>query len=458
MVKHVISPNALLLAELIEGIWPRMIPKGHVVSCPSRSTLAMGIDSLRYYGLIDVAQETQVVKTLDRFERNVKMALEDSKELEEIAHQGSVKLMTAVDIDEAVDGIIKKSRFEGQGVPWEPPEELYTEDLDDTRTADERLGPLYKTFMSAQAYIAALEDEKNAGQNRGRFMPRLSGLAQKKKCVRVEDMTSVFVNELATEMPNFSEVLDDVAIQVEARFRLNLPIKLQPILLVGKPGIGKTRFIKQLASVLHSESHVFNMGGHGDVIKLKGLSKGWGSARPGDIATKLATGATFNPLMLLDEIDKSRSTGGERGQDIISLLLAYLEPESSAAIDDDYIGSAMDLSGVNWIFAANSVDDLPDFFLSRVDVYHIPDFTSDQKRAVVQNMFTELSHKEFEDYCTDISLEAIDELAKLGSAREIRRALFRAVASAVGDEREEVLVSDLKAKTVSTPRPAMGFV
>lgn len=446
MVKHVISPNALLIAELIEGVWPRFIPKGHAVACPTRNTLALGVDALRFYGLIDLNQEAEVVRALHRHERKAKIAPED------------IKLMGATDMAVAVEDIIQKSRFEGQGVPWEAPEELYAEDEDDARSADERLGPIQKTFMSTQAYMAAFEDEKNAGQNRGRFMQRLSGLAQKKKCVRVEDMTSFFVSELATEMPNFSEVLDDVAIQVEARFRLNLPMKLQPILLVGKPGIGKTRFIKNLATALHSESHVFNMGGHGDVIKLKGLSKGWGSARPGDIATKLAAGSTFNPLMLLDEIDKSRTTGGDRGQDIISLLLAYLEPESSAAIDDDYIGSAMDLSGVNWVFAVNSIDELPDFFLSRVDVYHIPDFTSDQKRGVIQNMFSELSCKEFEDYAKGISLEAIDELAKLTSAREIRRALFRAIASTVGDERDEVLVSDLKTKAAVMPRQSMGFM
>jgi len=451
MSKHVISPNALRLAGLVEGIWHRILPKGAAVNCPTLYTLALSIDALRFYGLIDNDQESKVVEVIKRHEKKDMVAQEYIDELDEVSQHSAEKLMASVAFD--IDEVIKKTDFEGQAVPWEPPPMPFTEEEE----AD--AAPImYKTFMSAQAYLASVADETNAGPNRGRYMQRLIGLSQKKRCVKVEHMTAFSVAELAIEMPNFSEVLADISVQINARKRLGLSIKLQPILLLGKPGIGKTRFIKDLASALFCESHVFNMGGHGDVLKLKGLSKGWGSSRPGDIATKLALGATFNPLLMLDEIDKARSAGGDRGHDIASLLLAYLEPESSGEIEDDYIGSAMDLSGVNWIFAANSIDDLPDFFMSRVDVYHIPDFTMKQKRDVIKNIFEELSRNEFNDVVKSIGLDVIDKLATLNSAREIRRALFHAIAAAVADSRVDVLVDDLRRVEVAPQRQSIGFM
>lgn len=179
-------------------------------------------------------------------------------------------------------------------------------------------------------------------------------------------------------MPNFAEVIDDIRVQVKAQRRIQRGIKVQPILLLGKPGIGKTRFIKKLAAALGEESHVFNMGGSADSVKLRGVSRGWGSARPGDIAVKLSNGNTFNPFFLFDEIEKAQRSGHDALHDVHGLLLSYLESETNKTIEDDYVGCSMDMSGVNYVFAANSVDDLPAAFMSRVDVYNIPDLTEDQ--------------------------------------------------------------------------------
>src|SRR3546814_5895806 len=61
--------------------------------------------------------------------------------------------------------------------------------------------------------------------------------------------------------------------------RLGMP----PLLLVGKPGTGKTRFAQRLSELLGTPSTVINMAGMHDVNVLKGVSRGWAGNRPSRI-------------------------------------------------------------------------------------------------------------------------------------------------------------------------------
>jgi chromosomal replication initiation ATPase DnaA len=58
---------------------------------------------------------------------------------------------------------------------------------------------------------------------------------------------------LKTSHPNFVEVVDHVlAQQALMRTRHALPRRLQPMLLLGSPGIGKTSFVQALAAAMQA--------------------------------------------------------------------------------------------------------------------------------------------------------------------------------------------------------------
>lgn len=121
------------------------------------------------------------------------------------------------------------------------------------------------------------------------------------------------------------------------------------------------------------------------------------------------------------------------------------------------MGCPMDMSGVNYVFAANSVDDLPASFMSRVDVYNIPDLTEDQFLNLGRMMLVEIASDDFGNSLKSAPLDVIRELAKCGNAREMRRNIFRAIARAVGEGAERLTMDHVKQREAPDSRPSIGF-
>ena len=58
------------------------------------------------------------------------------------------------------------------------------------------------------------------------------------------------MEELFEELPNFSEVLEDIRKHLALCIDSNDSIELPPMLLLGEPGIGKTHFARRVAQLL----------------------------------------------------------------------------------------------------------------------------------------------------------------------------------------------------------------
>ena len=262
------------------------------------------------------------------------------------------------------------------------------------------------------------------------------------------------MDHLYDDLPNFTEVLDDIKRQLALCEDSGDALEIIPLLLLGPPGVGKTHFARELSVLLGTGMGFLSMSSMTAGWVLSGASSQWKGARPGKVFETLVDGQYANPVMVVDEIDKA---GGEHAYDPLGALYSLLEHDTAGSFTDEFAEVPIDASQVIWVATANDGRLIPDPILNRMNVYEVqaPDRAAARRIAARLYRGIRAEHGWGERFETEPRSDVLDAMSEM-APREMRRALMTAFGNAKLDRRESLEVRDLP--ETRGKRGPIGFV
>ena len=170
---------------------------------------------------------------------------------------------------------------------------------------------------------------------------------------------------LLSEFPYATDAVDRVLGKLVGKRWVQLP----PLLLLGRPGGGKSLFGRRLGEELGIGT--YRVDGTGDAgASLGGTERRWYTAEPCRAFMAMARFGQANPLLLIDEVDKA-PTRADYGN-LWNSLIPLAERETARRYPDPALQVEIDASNICVVCTANDLDRLPAPLVDRLTVVTFP--------------------------------------------------------------------------------------
>jgi hypothetical protein len=226
---------------------------------------------------------------------------------------------------------------------------------------------------------------------------------------------------MSHEFPWAPNVVNELGSMMRARSLFGVrELCLAPVLIVGYPGSGKSRFVRRLAEHLKLPYLPLALGGRTDSKLLSGTSRGWAGGEPTPLLRLMLQHKSASGMVLLDEIDKVGETSSNSAP-AASLLLGFLEPETAARWHDGFLQTTCNFTRLTFWATANSLKSMPAALLSRFTVIYMPAPRPEDMAVLVQGITDDISREwRLPLGVLPLAPKSMYEGARL-NARELRR-------------------------------------
>lgn len=270
------------------------------------------------------------------------------------------------------------------------------------------------------------------------------------------------INQLKDDYPNMIPYLSFVERQAALSIHNKYgEMYMPPVLLVSKPGLGKTACVKEVAQALSVPFDFVDFSTASAAWVLVGVSSVWQGSKPGMIFDQLVKGSVANGFILCDEIDKAR---GHDKHEPINVFYRLLEKDMMTHFDDEYLSQLkLNASRMMFVATANDIKGIPDAILSRFHLIEIKEPSREQMQAIIDSIYRSiLVNEEYRAFSCKLSEEVVRSLIGY-TPRQIKVSLKLAFGNAAfrtqGEYEAEIAieVADLEFPRKTSAYP-IGFV
>lgn len=340
-------------------------------------------------------------RDLRRVQRKIATLANEAEVIDFFGHSELAKTLYRVaDIDENAD-------------PPNPQPEPKPDPTQDRETQAVSEGPSFPIYdeVALQERIESVRKQGNRRQLAA--LERLAQTERLRALTTVEHEHLARLDGLGGRFPNFADVVQ--ALRRQLALCLLSPdraLHLPALLLYGPPGIGKTRFIQQLAQLLEAEFEIVACNTTTAGFVIAGNDPSWNDSKPGRIFEILCRGLTANPVVMLDEIDKMR---GEGRYDPYGPLFSLLEPATACGFVDECLTLELDCSRIIFVATANENRAIPEPILSRFTGIEVLPPRSEDMPRIAESVYRDVRESEMwaKAFARSLPDETLSRLASL---------------------------------------------
>jgi len=283
--------------------------------------------------------------------------------------------------------------------------------------------------------------DKDVNQRRRQILQKLLVLGPDRRVAWPKGWRAT-VNELEAALPHFRAPIRSLRNALALAEATETAPRMTPQLLLGPPGVGKTFFSHRVAELLGSAHASIHFDQPSAGAQLRGSDKYWANSEPGLLFNLLCLGSCANPVILLDEMDKSCGGSGTREVDPLTQLHSALERQTAKCMMDVSVEVEFDASLVAYIGTANSLRGIGLPLVSRMEVHAIEPPEKWESFEIARSIACDVLKRLGLAGQIEFDRTALCLLAHF-SPRLMVRAAEQAVAAAVADERNRISEDEL---------------